>query len=68
MGDREVVGCGIRETGQCVGEGQVGVVHNLTVPVILHHDDKHVIQTRHALRNGALRGESGTRCYNAQKA
>ena len=58
MGDGEVVGGAVSALGVLIDEGRVGIVDDLGVAVILHHDDEDVIQTGNASWDGALlRGE-----------
>ena len=66
MSDREVVGCNVRITDQLVDIRQAGVAHNLTVAMILHHDDKYMVQMRHARRDRALGCGPRNGCCNTQ--
>jgi hypothetical protein len=68
MGDREVVGRGIRQREQFVGERQARVVHYLTEGVVFHHDDKHMIQMSNTLGYRTFGGHTGTRCNSTQRA
>src|SRR5579863_248761 len=68
MSNREIVGCGIREADECIDIREVWIIYNLTITVILHHDDIYMVQSRHARGYGPLRSEPGRRGYNTPKA
>jgi len=58
MTDREVFLREIGFLGQAVDEWSVGIVHDLAVAVVLHHDQKHMVELRHPLRSRPLVGQS----------
>ncbi len=60
MRDGEVVGGQIGGLGVAVDELGVGVVKNLGVAMVLHHDEENMVEVRNARGNGALLSESRT--------
>src|SRR6266571_737925 len=51
MGDREVIVGRVRGFRVMIGERRIGIVDDLTVAVVLHHDDEDMIEMRYATRN-----------------
>ncbi len=56
MGDGKVIGRGIGGFGILVGEWRVGIVDDLAVAMVLHHDDEDMVQMPNSLGYWALGG------------
>jgi hypothetical protein len=59
VSDAEVVGGDVGGLGQLIEEGGVGVVDDLAVAVVLHHDDEDVIEVGNAFGNSGFLSEEG---------
>ncbi len=68
MGYGKVVARKIGRLREFIDEGRVGIVDDLAVTVVLHHDHEDVIQMRDALRDSAFLGENRTGERDAQQA